>query len=50
MLLLRIIKTEVDPWQHFETDLANYPLGLDRRFFGLFIIHKEKWATITLRG
>jgi hypothetical protein len=32
MLLLRIIKTEVDPWQHLETDLAegDDPLGLDR--------------------
>jgi hypothetical protein len=32
MLLLRIIKTEVDPWQHLETDLAEGDdlLGLDR--------------------
>ncbi len=32
MLLFRLVKTEVDPWQNLETDLAkgDDPLGLDR--------------------
>jgi hypothetical protein len=32
MLLFRLVKTEVDPWQHLETDLAegDDPLGVDR--------------------
>ncbi len=32
MLLFRLIKTEVYPWQQLETDLAegDDPLGLDR--------------------
>jgi hypothetical protein len=32
MFLFRLIKTEVDPWQHLETNLAEGDdlLGLDR--------------------